>query len=196
LLVLAVPPSEGGIATMTVTVTRAPRDALDEEMFSDLTAVGPIYLALSKGEGEEARRSWRSEPELRPLDAIGWSPVEPLDRLAIQMRLAVLVRALGRLWERAVHVLVSSHRALAQLADEQAGERSGSSMPSTAPSRESIRRATPVASTVPVGAAPTAVAADERSVWVTDAGAGALVAMDPAAARSAAATTSVRRQRR
>jgi hypothetical protein len=122
LLVLAVPPSEGGIATMTVTVTRAPRDALHEEMLSDLTAVGAGYLAPSKGEGEEARRLWRLEPEL--LDAIGWSPVKPVDGPAIQIPRDVFVRALGNLWERAVHVLASSHRTLAQLADEQAGERS------------------------------------------------------------------------
>jgi hypothetical protein len=94
--VLAVPPSEGGIATMTVTVTRATSDALHEEMLGDVTAVGAVYLALSKGEGEGARRLWRFEPELRLLDEIDWSPV--------------------------MHA--PSHRALAQLAHEQAGERS------------------------------------------------------------------------
>jgi hypothetical protein len=94
--VFAVPPSEGGIATMTVTVSQAPCDALHKETLSDLTAVGAIYLDASKGEGEEARRLWRVEPEPRMLDEIGWSPV---------------VRA-------------PSHCAPAQLADARAGERS------------------------------------------------------------------------
>jgi hypothetical protein len=110
---------------MTVPVTRAQRDALHEEMLSDLTAVGAVYLAPSKAEGQEARRLWRFEPELRLLDDIGWSPVKPLDRPAIQMPLEVLVRALGHLWDRAPgYVLAPCHRAVAQLADEQAGERS------------------------------------------------------------------------
>jgi hypothetical protein len=81
---------------MTVTAAGAPGDTVQEEMLSDLTAVGAIYPALSKREGEEARRLWRVEPELRLLDEIGWSPV---------------MHAPGR-------------RPLPQLADEQAGERS------------------------------------------------------------------------
>jgi hypothetical protein len=89
-------------------------------MRSDLTAVEAVYRTLSKREGEEARRLWRSKPELRLLDEMGWSPVESLDRPAIQMPLDVLVRAC----ERAVDAPTSSHRALAQVADEQAGERS------------------------------------------------------------------------
>jgi hypothetical protein len=39
-LVFAVSPMKGGIATMTVTITRAHRDALYEEMLTDLTGIG------------------------------------------------------------------------------------------------------------------------------------------------------------
>jgi hypothetical protein len=94
--VLAVPPSEGGIATMTVTVSQAPCDALHKVDGPDRGEVAERLLDASKGEGEEARRLWRVEPEPRMLDEIGWSPV---------------VRA-------------PSHCAPAQLADARAGERS------------------------------------------------------------------------
>jgi hypothetical protein len=41
--------------------------------------VGDIYLALSNRDGELAQRLWRRyEPELRLLDQLGWSPVEPV----------------------------------------------------------------------------------------------------------------------
>jgi hypothetical protein len=50
----------GGIrACRPVTITRGQRDALYEEMLSDLTRAGDIYVALGKGDGEEARRLWR-----------------------------------------------------------------------------------------------------------------------------------------
>jgi len=92
----AVPPIEGGIATMIVTITRAQRDALYEEMLSDLTGVGDIYLALNNRDDEAARRLWqRFEAELRLLDQLGWSPVEPLDRFEIDLPQEVLVRALA-----------------------------------------------------------------------------------------------------
>jgi hypothetical protein len=93
----------GGIrACRPVTITRGQRDALYEEMLSDVTRAGDIYVALGKGDGEEARRLWRRfEAELRLLDEIGWSPVEPLERFAIQIPQDLLVRALGHLQERA-----------------------------------------------------------------------------------------------
>lgn len=131
---------------MTVTITRAQRDALYEEMLGDLTGVGDVYLALNNGETEEARHLWRRfEPELRLLDAIGWAPVEPRERFAIDLPQDTLVRALGRLQERAeqtigahlaepkdgvevaqraVQVLGACHGALCQLADQPAGLRS------------------------------------------------------------------------
>jgi hypothetical protein len=131
---------------MTVTITRAQRDALYEEMLTDLTAVGDIYLALNNGDGARARRLWRRfEPELRLLEQLGWNPVEPLERFTIDLPHEVLVRALGVLQDRAEHAvgehldepaeslqiaqralqaLGACRGALSQLADAQAGERS------------------------------------------------------------------------
>jgi hypothetical protein len=37
--------AKGGNATMTVTITRAHREVLYEELLSDLTGIGDIYLA-------------------------------------------------------------------------------------------------------------------------------------------------------
>jgi hypothetical protein len=83
--------------------------------------------------------------ELRLLDQLGWSPVEPVERFAIDLPQEVLVRALGGLQERAeqivgthiaepkdgvevaqraVHALAACRGALTQLAVEQAGRRS------------------------------------------------------------------------
>jgi hypothetical protein len=87
---------------MTVTITRAQRDALYEEMLTDLTAVGDIHLELDKGNGEDARQLWRRfEAELRLLDQLGWNPVEPREQFAIDLPPELLVRALGHLEERA-----------------------------------------------------------------------------------------------
>jgi hypothetical protein len=91
---------------MTVTITRAQRDALYQEMLTDLTAVGDIYLALNNGDGTQARRLWqRFDPELRLLDQLGWNPVESFDRFEIVLPDEVLVRALGDLQERAEHAV-------------------------------------------------------------------------------------------
>jgi hypothetical protein len=131
---------------MPITITRAHRDALYEELLTDLTGVGDIYLALSNRDSELAQRLWRRyEPELRLLDQLGWSPVEPIERFAIDLPREVLVRALAGLQERAeqivgmhiaepkdgvevaqraVHALAACRSAVAQLAIEHAGERS------------------------------------------------------------------------
>lgn len=131
---------------MTVTITRAQRDALYQEMLTDLTAVGDIYLALNNGDGTQARRLWqRFDPELRLLDQLGWNPVESFDRFEIVLPDEVLVRALGDLQDRAeravgehldepneslqiaqraLQVLGACRGALSELAAKRAGERS------------------------------------------------------------------------
>jgi hypothetical protein len=91
---------------MTVTITRAQRDALYEEMLTDPTAVGDIHLELDNGDGEEARRLWRRfEAELRLLDELGWAAVEPCEQFAIDLPPALLVRALAHLQERSEHAV-------------------------------------------------------------------------------------------
>lgn len=94
---------------MSVTITRAQRDALYEEVLCDLTGVGDIYLCLDKGDAEQARRLWeRFEGQLRLLDEIGWGAVEPRERFSIELPDEILVRALGWLQERAEQA-VGSH---------------------------------------------------------------------------------------
>jgi len=91
---------------MPITITRAHRDALYEELLTDLTRVGDIYLALENGDGQLAQRLWRRyDAELRLLDQLGWSPVEPVERFAIDLPQELLVRALGGLRERAEQVV-------------------------------------------------------------------------------------------
>ncbi len=131
---------------MSVTITRAQRDALYEEVLGELTGVGDIYLCLNKGDAEQARRLWaRFESQLRLLDEIGWSEVEPRDRFSIELPHDLLVRALGRLQERAeqavgshisepkdgvevaqrgLQVIGACRDVLRQLASQRVGERS------------------------------------------------------------------------
>jgi hypothetical protein len=131
---------------MPITITRAHRDSLHEELLAELTeltGVGDIYLALSNSDGALAQRLWRRyDAELRLLDQLGWSPVEPVERFAIDLPHEVFVRALGGLQERAeqvlgthiaepkdgvevaqraVHVLAACRGALTQLADRAGG---------------------------------------------------------------------------
>ncbi len=131
---------------MSVTITRAQRDALYEEVLGELTGVGDIYLCLDKGDAEQARRLWeRFEAQLRLLDEIGWGEVEPQERFDVDMPPELLARAMGRLQERAeqavgshisepkdgvevaqrgLRVLSSCRDVLGQLAACRAGERS------------------------------------------------------------------------
>jgi hypothetical protein len=91
---------------MTVTITRAQRDALYQEMLTDLTAVGDIYITLNADDGDAARRLWRRfEPELRLLDQIGWDAADPREQVAVDLPPELLVRALTHLQERAEHVV-------------------------------------------------------------------------------------------
>jgi hypothetical protein len=126
---------------MPVTITRAHRDALYEELPTELTGLEDVYLALSNGDGELARDLWRRfDAELRLLDQLGWAPVEPIEEFAIDLPRDVLIRAVGRLQERAeqaldahvnapredlqiaqhaVHVLAACRGAIAQLTGER-----------------------------------------------------------------------------
>jgi len=94
---------------MSVTITRAQRDALYEEVLGELTGVGDIYICLDHGDAEQARRLWeRFEGQLRLLDDIGWGAVEAQERFSLDMPHELLVRTLGRLQERAEQA-VGSH---------------------------------------------------------------------------------------
>jgi putative protein kinase ArgK-like GTPase of G3E family len=142
-VVPAVPPSEGGIAPMTVTITRAQREALYQEMLTDLSGVGDIYITLNAGNGDGARRLWqRFDAELRLLDQLGWDAADPREQVAVDLRPGSLVRVLAHMQERAEHtvseeladrdenraiaqraveVLAACRSVLAQLADSEQG---------------------------------------------------------------------------
>lgn len=87
---------------MSVTITRAQRDALYEEILGELTGIGDIYLCLDQGDAEQARGLWeRFAPQLRLLEAIGWAPVEPREEFRLDVPPAVLAPAMATLQARA-----------------------------------------------------------------------------------------------
>lgn len=87
---------------MTITITRAQRDALHEEVMTDLTAVGDVYHLLSQGDSDAARSMWRHfDAEFRLLDEIGWEREDGRERFVIDLPADALVTVLGALHRRA-----------------------------------------------------------------------------------------------
>jgi hypothetical protein len=91
---------------MAITITRAQRDALYEEVLTDLTGVGDIYHVLNGGHPDGARRMWRRfDAEFRLLDEIGWERDDGRERFVIDLPADVLVMVLGDLQQRAEETL-------------------------------------------------------------------------------------------
>jgi hypothetical protein len=126
---------------MTVTISRAQRDALYEEAVDDLSAVGDIEVALDSGKGEEARYLWRRfDADLRLLDQIGWARTDPREEFTIDLPPELLVRVLGRMEDRAEHA-ISEHLAHPMTASKSRGEALKCSGYAVAPSSSSPMRA-------------------------------------------------------
>jgi hypothetical protein len=71
---------------MAVTITDEQRDAIYEEVLSDLSGVGDILLLLSRQDHEAARTHRRRfEDDMRLLDDHGWQAEQPGDEFVLTM---------------------------------------------------------------------------------------------------------------
>jgi|GEM_PF-4136259 len=89
---------------MTVTITRAHRDARYEELLTDLTAVRDGDLELGQGAGEQGRRLRRRfEPELGLRGQLDRNNAGPRGRVETELQAARFASVLGVLQDRAEH---------------------------------------------------------------------------------------------
>ena len=71
---------------MAVTIDREQRDAIYEEVLTDLTGVGDIWIALDGADYEKAREYRRRfERDMRLLDDLGWEPEQEADEFTLTM---------------------------------------------------------------------------------------------------------------
>ncbi len=83
---------------VAVTIARAQRDVLYDQLVADLSAVGDIYIDLREGRHGAARRLRRRYfAEMRLLDEIGWGAEDPGETFAITMDRTALIDTLARL---------------------------------------------------------------------------------------------------
>jgi hypothetical protein len=87
---------------MPLTITRRERDAIYQEVMTDLSGIGDIWIVLRKRDYETAQAYRRRfEDDMRLLDDLGWSDDAPGERFTITMPERDLARALRRLNEMA-----------------------------------------------------------------------------------------------
>jgi hypothetical protein len=85
-----------------LTITREQRDAIYEVVMNHLTAIGDVWLAVDRGDFEEASRVGRDFAEdLRLLADLGWEQEIDREKVTLTMPRSELARALVRLHERA-----------------------------------------------------------------------------------------------
>ena len=84
--------------TVAITINRSERDAIYQEVLTDLTGVGDIDIALRNDDYETARRYRRRfEDDMRLLDDLGWEPDQDRDEFELTMPPDGLARVLERL---------------------------------------------------------------------------------------------------
>lgn len=89
-------------------ISRDRRQAFDDELTSELSGIGDIWLALSSGRFEEARRlRCRFELIMRLLDDLGWSRDDPAEAFEITMPDSELRDVLRYLAGRAANTMAS-----------------------------------------------------------------------------------------
>jgi len=93
-------PTKG--ATVAITINSSERDAIYQEVLTDLTGVGDIDIALRNEDYDAARRYRRRfEDDMRLLDDLGWEPEQDRDEFELTMPPDGLARVLERLNESA-----------------------------------------------------------------------------------------------
>jgi hypothetical protein len=87
---------------MSLTITREQRDAIYEVVLNHLTGIGDVWLAVERGDFEEASELGRDFGEnLRLLADLGWEEAIDREQFTLTMPCAELARAVVRLHERA-----------------------------------------------------------------------------------------------
>jgi hypothetical protein len=83
---------------VSLTITRAHRDAIYEMLISHLTAIGDVWLCIDRREFATAKRLGREFAEdLRLLEDLGWSETIDGEAVALTVPLDVLTRTVARL---------------------------------------------------------------------------------------------------
>jgi hypothetical protein len=82
---------------MGITIGREQRDAIYEEVLTDLSGIGDLWIAFAEGDYETARRYRRRfEDDMRLLDDLGWeNEPGPAAVFELTMSAAVLGRVAG-----------------------------------------------------------------------------------------------------
>ncbi len=80
---------------MAIEIGREQRDAIYQEILTELSGSGDIWEELQSGDYEAARRTRRRlEDDMRVLDDIGWEPEQDREVFELTMPPADLARAL------------------------------------------------------------------------------------------------------
>lgn len=105
-----------------ITITRPQREAIYQDLVTQLSAVGDIHLALQRGDVELARR-YRRECEglMRLLDDVGWAWDAPGDEFELSMDDEQLAEVVARLHTEAAGGLAAHVRRPRE--DDEAAER-------------------------------------------------------------------------
>ena len=91
---------------MALTIGQEARDAIRNEILTELSASGDIWITLRAGDYEAARRLRdRLVDEMRLLDDLGWEPDLAQEQFELTVPPANLARVLMRLTENAQAVL-------------------------------------------------------------------------------------------
>lgn len=87
---------------MALTIRRAQRNLLRQQVITELTGIGDIYLAVEADQWATALKlRERHEDLMRLLDDLGWRADDPGREFALTTEPARLLRCLARLHERA-----------------------------------------------------------------------------------------------
>lgn len=87
---------------MAITIHREQRDAIYDEVMTDLTGSGDVWVLLQSGDYEAAKRIRRRlADDMRLLDDLGWEPQQDRDGFELTMEVPDLARALRTLNENA-----------------------------------------------------------------------------------------------
>jgi chromosome condensin MukBEF ATPase and DNA-binding subunit MukB len=107
--------------SMAITINREQRDAIYQEILTDLNGVGDIWIALHSEDYETARRFRRRfEDDMRLLDDLGWEETQERDQFELTMPGADLGRVIGhfnQLLGEAVRAHISEPEEERQLAE-------------------------------------------------------------------------------
>lgn len=87
---------------MAITITREQRNAIYEEILTELSGSGDVWAEMQSGNYDAARRTRRRlEDDMRLLDDLGWEPEPDRETFELTMDPSDLARALRGLNDNA-----------------------------------------------------------------------------------------------